>query len=71
MRESVGDIQVPMTVMVGMHSRMYPADGQLFMHEQAPNSTLVRFERSGHAPIVDEPLKFFRGLSAFLAAPAA
>jgi pimeloyl-ACP methyl ester carboxylesterase len=71
MRDSVANIHVPMTVMVGMHSRMYPPDGQLFMHEQAPNSRLVRFERSGHAPIVDEPVKFFRGLSAFLAAPAA
>lgn len=68
MRESIRDIQVPMTVMVGMHSRMYPADGQMYMHENAPNSKLVRFERSGHAPIVDEPVKFFRGLSAFLAA---
>ena len=68
MRESIRDIQVPMTVMVGMHSRMYPADGQLFMHENAPNSKLVRFERSGHAPIVDEPMKFFRGLSTFLSA---
>ncbi len=70
MRESIRDIPVPITVMVGVHSRMYPADGQLFVHEQAPDSRLVRFERSGHAPIVDEPLKFFRGLSEFLAAPA-
>ena len=70
MRDSVADISVPMTVMVGMHSRMYPPAGQLLMHELAPHSTLVRFERSGHAPIVDEPIKFLRGLREFLDSPA-
>lgn len=66
MRDSLGEIPVPVTVMVGMHSRMYPPEGQLLVHEQAPNSRLVRFERSGHAPIIDEPLKFFRELREFL-----
>lgn len=67
MRDSIADIPVPVTVMVGMHSRMYPPEGQLLVHERAGQSRLVRFERSGHAPIVDQPLKFLRELRAFLA----
>ncbi|MGB1581671.1 MAG: alpha/beta fold hydrolase [Nevskiales bacterium] len=68
MRDSLAEIPVPVTVMVGLHSRMYPAQGQMLVHERVPQSTLVEFKRSGHAPIVDEPLKFLRELRNFLAA---
>ena len=68
MRDSLADIPVPVTVMVGVHSRMYPAEGQMLVHERVPQSRLVSFKRSGHAPIVDEPLKFLRELRSFLAA---
>lgn len=69
MRDSLAEIPVPVTVMVGAHSRMYPPQGQMLVHERVPNARLVRFERSGHAPIVDEPLKFLRETRAFLATP--
>lgn len=69
MRDSLADIPVPVTVMVGMHSRMYPPAGQMLVHEKVRQSTLVCFERSGHAPIVDEPLKFLRETRSFLATP--
>lgn len=70
MRDSMQAVDIPMTVMVGMHSTMYPADGQIYLHKKVPHSRLIRFERSGHAPIVDQPLQFFRGLRGFLAEPA-
>jgi pimeloyl-ACP methyl ester carboxylesterase len=66
-RASLGHIGIPVTLMVGMRSRMYPAEGQLTMRREIPNARVIRFERSGHVPMVDEPLKFGRAFAAFLA----
>ncbi len=60
-------IRIPVTLMIGMRSRMYPALGQLAMTRQIRHARVIRFERSGHIPIVDEPLKFQRAFAAFLA----
>jgi pimeloyl-ACP methyl ester carboxylesterase len=66
-RASLGHIRAPVTLMVGMRSRMYPAEGQLAMRRDLPHARVVRFERSGHVPMVDEPLKFQRAFAEFLA----
>lgn len=68
MRDSLARIQVPMTIMVGMQSRMYPPAGQLAIRGEVPHARIVPFARSGHVPMVDEPLKFQRELTQFLAA---
>ena len=34
--------------------------------DYAPDVRIVRFERSGHAPLVDEPARFVRELGRFL-----
>jgi pimeloyl-ACP methyl ester carboxylesterase len=68
LRPALGKIHVPVTLMVGMRSRMYPAAGQLAMREGIPHAKVVRFERSGHVPMIDEPIRFQRALGEFLAA---
>jgi non-heme chloroperoxidase len=57
---------VPLTVVVGMRSEMYPPEGQLRIRESAPHAQIVRFERSGHVPMLDEPLLFQRTFRRFL-----
>ncbi len=67
MRDTLAQIKTPMTVMVGMRSRMYPAAGQIFIRSQVPHARVVRFEKSGHVPMIDEPVKFQWNLAQFLA----
>lgn len=66
MRADLPRMEKPMTVMVGMKSRMYSAEGQLHIKELVPHARVVRFHRSGHVPFIDEPVKFVRGLKRFL-----
>jgi non-heme chloroperoxidase len=66
-RESLRTCTTPVTVMVGMRSPLYPPEGQLAIATYAPNARVVRFEASGHVPLVDEPSKFVRELGRFLA----
>jgi pimeloyl-ACP methyl ester carboxylesterase len=66
-RAALDQIRIPVTLAVGMRSRMYPAEGQLAMARAIRHARVVPFERSGHVPMVDEPLKFQRALAGFLA----
>lgn len=68
MRPSLAGIRVPVTVMVGMRSRMYPPAGQLAMAAAIPQARVVRFEGAGHVPMIDQPLHFQAALGQFLAA---
>ncbi|MDP2226174.1 MAG: alpha/beta hydrolase [Moraxellaceae bacterium] len=65
-RESLSRCSVPVTVMVGMRSPLYPPAGQMAMADYAPRARIVRFEKSGHVPLMDEPLRFTRELGNFL-----
>jgi len=55
--------------MVGMKSPLYAPAGQMAIADYAPNVRIVRFHKSGHVPLVDEPLKFVRELGRFLDDP--
>jgi non-heme chloroperoxidase len=65
-RESLGACAVPVTVFVGMRSPLYHSQGQMAMADYARDVRIVRFEKSGHVPLSDEPLKFGRELGRFL-----
>lgn len=71
MRESLARIDVPMTVMVGMESRLYPAPGQIWIKSQVRHANVVCFENCGHAVMLDSPRKFVWELGRFLARSAA
>lgn len=65
-RESIRRLTVPITLMVGMRSPLYPPEGQMAIARYAPHVRVVRFDRSGHVPFLDEPAKFMRELARFL-----
>lgn len=65
-RPSLSQGTTPVTVMAGMRSPLYASAGQAFVAAHLPASRLIRFERSGHVPFKDEPLKFARELGRFL-----
>ena len=67
-RPSLPRLEVPMTVLVGMRSTMYPAQGQLQIGKLAPRARLVRFEDCGHALPFEAPLRFVGELRRFLTA---
>ena len=66
MRESLAGIDVPMTVMVGTESRMYPAPGQIWIKSQVRDANVVCFENCGHALMLDSPRQFIFELAKFL-----
>ena len=66
MREGLKDISIPVTIMMGMKSEVFPNGGVLYLDEQIPQSRLVKFEHSGHALFFTEPVKFLRELKQFL-----
>ena len=65
-RPSLSSIVPPVVVMVGMKSPLYPPVGQMTIAELAPKARIVRFEHSGHVPLLDEPRKFMHELARFL-----
>lgn len=67
-RPSLPKLEVPMTVLVGMRSTMYPAQGQLQIGKLAPNARIVKFEDCGHALPFEAPVRFVSELRQFLAA---
>lgn len=65
-RQSLPSCQVPVTVMTGMRSPLYAPAGQRVIVDSVPQGHQVRFEKSGHLPMVNEPVKFVRELGRFL-----
>jgi len=65
-RPSLPNIKVPMTLLVGMRSRMYPAAGQLAITKYVPHAQVIRFANAGHAIPFEEPRRFIQALRGFL-----
>lgn len=66
MRTTVPDISIPVTVMVGAKSKVYPPKGQHYFKTLLPKAKVIEFKNSGHAIFADEPLKFHRELRNFI-----
>ncbi|WP_410209692.1 alpha/beta fold hydrolase [Aquirhabdus sp.] len=66
-RESLKDCTTPITQIVGMQSQLYDPRGQMQIAKYAKHVKVIPFERSGHAPLITEPVKFTRVLGEFLA----
>jgi non-heme chloroperoxidase len=66
-RSALATIKVPTTLMIGAQSRFFSTDGQLEIQRHVPHATVVTFERSGHIPMLDQPLLFQREFTRFLA----
>lgn len=59
-------IKVPTTVMIGKQSRYFTESSQRALLTHIPHAEVVVFEKSGHLPIIEEPIKFQREFSPFL-----
>jgi pimeloyl-ACP methyl ester carboxylesterase len=67
LREAFREIRVPLTVLIGGASRMYPAAGQHAIGRFAPHAVLCELPGVGHMLPVEAPLRFVRELAGFLA----
>ena len=67
-RDTLPQIEVPVTVLIGMQSTMYPAPGQLAIADLVPHARVVRIENCGHAIPFEQPRRFIRELGTFLMA---
>jgi pimeloyl-ACP methyl ester carboxylesterase len=65
-RDALRGCTTPITLMVGMKSALYPAEGQFEIARLAARVKVVRFERSGHVPLIDAPVKLVRELGRWL-----
>jgi pimeloyl-ACP methyl ester carboxylesterase len=68
LRAVLPSIDIPISVIVGLRSEMYPVGGQLRIADYAPNAEVIRFDRSGHTPLIDQPIKFSQELMRFASA---
>ncbi len=67
MRERLGEIEIPTMVLWGQSDRVIPVAAALSYHRRIPHSRLEIFERTGHVPQLERPLRFNRLLDEFLA----
>lgn len=66
-RDSLKTCTTPITQIIGMSSSLYHPQGQIQIADFAKQVKVVRFERSGHVPFMNEPRKFVRVIGDFLA----
>ena len=67
-RDALANIRVPTTLMMGRHSRFFSLEAQQELADNIPHANVVIFDKSGHAPMLDQPIKFQREFSRFLIA---
>ncbi len=70
-RPSLPQMKTPMTALVGLQSRMYPAAGQLQIAEYVPQARIVPIDNCGHVIPFEAPRVFLRELGRFLGKDAA
>ncbi|HVZ35749.1 MAG TPA: alpha/beta hydrolase [Polyangiaceae bacterium] len=68
LRDAFRNIAVPMTVLIGGASRMYPPAGQHTIKELAPHARIRELPNVGHHVPFEAPRLFLRELRDFLAA---
>jgi len=65
MRAVLEKIEIPISLIVGMKSDMYPCGGQLRIADYSSNCEIIPFENSGHTPLIDQPIRFLKELKHF------
>jgi proline iminopeptidase len=59
-------LRVPTLLLVGRHDPQTPVRVSKAFHRRIPGSRLVIFERSGHDPFLEEPVRFIEEVARFL-----
>ena len=65
-RERLGAIEMPTLIVGGLEDRVIPVAAAISYHRRIPRSRLEIFERTGHVPQLERPLRFNRLLDEFL-----
>lgn len=65
-REALSQLNCPTVFFSGVQSVLYPVQGQTLIAQSVAQAQQVLFEKSGHTPLLTEPLKFTRELKRFL-----
>lgn len=65
-RRTLRQIETPMLAMHGADSPLYPVATGRFIARTAPNAELSVFQKSGHAPHLEEPERFAATLIGFI-----
>jgi pimeloyl-ACP methyl ester carboxylesterase len=65
-RERLAEIEVPTMLVWGQSDRVIPMAAALSYHRRIPHSRLEIFERTGHVPQLERPLRFNAVLDDFL-----
>jgi pimeloyl-ACP methyl ester carboxylesterase len=66
-RERLAEIEIPTMIVWGQSDRVIPMAAALSYHRRIPHSRLEIFERTGHVPQLERPLRFNALLDDFLA----
>lgn len=67
-RLALSQIDRPTTFFIGEMSKLYPSQGQKLIASSVPYAKTVIFKKSGHTPLLSEPLKFSKEIISFLKA---
>jgi pimeloyl-ACP methyl ester carboxylesterase len=67
-REGLSSIEMPTMIVWGLSDRVVPVAAAASYHRRIPHSRLEIFERTGHVPQLERPLRFNALLDEFLAA---
>jgi pimeloyl-ACP methyl ester carboxylesterase len=65
-RERLKEIEMPTMIVWGQSDRVIPMAAALSYHRRIPHSRLEIFERTGHVPQLERPLRFNALLEEFL-----
>jgi pimeloyl-ACP methyl ester carboxylesterase len=65
-RERLPEIEIPTLVVWGLNDRIVPVEAALGYHRLIPKSRLEIFERTGHLPMLERPLRFNPLLDEFI-----
>jgi pimeloyl-ACP methyl ester carboxylesterase len=66
-RERLATIEMPTMIVWGLSDRVVPVAAAASYHRRIPHSRLELFERTGHVPQMERPLRFNALLDKFLA----
>jgi non-heme chloroperoxidase len=62
MRPLAGRLDIPVHVLAGMRSDMYPWQGQKYLADHSARGHFIPFDKSGHLPMLDQPRLFAQTL---------
>jgi pimeloyl-[acyl-carrier protein] methyl ester esterase len=66
-RADLQRFDLPTLIIHGARSQLYAADTSLYLEARLPDARRITFERSGHAPHLEEPDRFNRVITEFAA----